>query len=324
MKKIMSFILILCICTSLFLTACSNANTNSDANANISDTNTNSNDDAMNLLKKSSDYYNNVKNVKIDNVINSVMIYNDMFTGEPVICGTKLDVTTVMHNAPYRFTSDILSTFDDTIEDGGITYIMQNNTKTTQHGVSEDEKISIYQFINDEWLKVGLEKDEFVLNDTLGLNYVTNYNMFVTEGKIVGNEVVDDINTIKAEFTLDEEYAKLMYKKYGFEEFAKLVDSKNTDKAILEMMKDATFKVWFNENNDEIVKIEVDLTSLMDTFRKVVIEDNKKHLSEDRYDYLNKCADKIAIKNTIKFSNVDNNEDFELPKKAKEAKVYGQ
>ncbi len=310
MRKVIS--LILCLCTSLFLlTACNDVNKSSA-------------EDAMGLLKKSSDYYKNVKNVEIDSVIDSVMIYNDMFTGEPVICGTKLDVTTVMYNEPFRFTSEVLSTYDDTIEDGGISYIMQNNTKSTQHGVGEGDKISVYQFLKEEWLRVDLTNEDFVLNDTLGLNYITNYDKFVTDGKIIGKEKVDDFGTIKAEFTLNEDYAKIMYKKYGFEEFAKLIDKTNTDKAILDMMKNAKFTVWFNEKNDEVVKVEVDLTSLMDSFRKIVIEDNKEHLSEEKYAYLNESADKISIKNTIKFSNVDKNESFELPEEAKEAKVYGQ
>ncbi len=310
MKKAIS--LILCLCTSLFLlTACNVVNKSST-------------EDAMGLLKKSSDYYKNINNVKIDSVIDSVMIYNDMFTGEPIICGTKLDVTTVMYNEPFRFTSEVLFTYDDTIEDGGISYIMQNNTRSTQHGVSEGDKISVYQFANKEWLRVDLTNEDFVLNDTLGLNYITYYDKFVTDGKIVGKEKVDDIDTIKAEFTLNEDYAKIMYKKYGFEEFAKLIDNTNTDKAILDMMKNATFTVWFNEKSDEAVKVEVDLTSLMGSFRKVVIEDNKEHLSDEKYAYLNESADKISIKNTIKFSNVDKNESFELPEEAKEAKVYGQ
>ena len=310
MKKIIS--LILCMCTSLFLlTACS-------------DVNKSNSEDAMGLLKKSSDYYNNVKNVKLNSVIDSVMIYNDMFTGEPVICGTKLDISTVLHNEPFRFSSDVLFTYDDTIEDGGVSYIMQNNTKSIQHGVAKDDKISIYQFANDEWLRVDLSDEDFMLNDTLGLNYIANYDRFIKDGKIVGKEKVDDIDTIKAVYTMKEDYVKIMFKKYGFEEFAKLVDSDNTDKAILDMMKDATFTVWFNENSDEIAKVEVDLTSLMETFRKIVIEDNKEHLSEERYAYLNESANKISIKNTIKYSNIDNNEDFELPEEAKEAKIHGQ
>jgi len=49
MKKVIS--LILCLCTSLFLlTACNDVNKSSA-------------EDAMGLLKKSSDYYKNVKNV---------------------------------------------------------------------------------------------------------------------------------------------------------------------------------------------------------------------------------------------------------------------
>lgn len=310
MKKVIS--LILCLCTSLFLlTACSD----------VDKSNT---EDAMGLLKKSSEFYNEIKNVKLDSEIESVMIYNDMFTGEPAICGTTLDINSLMYNEPFRFTSEVLFTYDDTIVDGGVSYIMENNTKTIQHGISENDKISIYQNADEEWLRVDLSNEDFMLNDTLGLNYITNYDKYIKDGKIVGKEKIDDIDIIKAEFTLNEEYVKIMFKKYGFEEFAKIIDSANTDKAILDMMKGATFTVWFDENSDEIAKVEVNLTSLMETFRKIVIEDNKEHLSEEKYAYLNECADKISIKNTIRFSNIDNNEDFKLPEEAKEAKVHGQ
>ena len=294
MKKVIS--LILCLCTSLLLlTACS-------------DVNKSNTEDAMDLMKKSSDYYNKINNIKISSVIESVMIYNSMISGEPMICDSILDVSTVIHNDPYRFSSDILFSYDDSKDDGSISFTTDNNTKSKQFGFSEDNKISIYQYENDEWLRVDLTNEDFVLNDTLGLNYITNYNKYVTDGKIIGKEKIDDVDTIKAEFTLNEEYAKIMFKKYGFGTLAKIVDSTNTDKAILDMMKYATFTVWFNENSDEIAKVEVNLTSLMDTFRKIVIEDNKEHLSEESYTK----------------SNIDNNEDFELPEDAKEAKVHGQ
>lgn len=315
MKKTISLILILCLSVGFsLLTAC-------DANKDKDD-NTASNE-AIKLLEKSSQYYSNAKNVRMDSLIDSVLIYNDMFSGEPAICGTQLNLVTVIYNDPFSFTSEGLFTYDDTIEDGGISYIMQNNTKSTQYGVVNDDKISVYQFANEEWLKADLSNEDFISNDTLGLNYISKYDKFMTEGKILGNEKISGLDTIKAEYKLTKEYSKIIFLRYGFQEFAALIGN-DTDKIISDLMKDARFTVWFDEKSDEVVKLEVDLTSLMKTFRKLVIEDNKEHLSKEKYDYLNYCADKISIKNTIKFSNVDQNKEFVLPQEAKDAKVHGQ
>ena len=304
MKKGIAIILVMLMCTSLLFTACSNEA------------------DAMKMLEKSSKYYNKQNNVKIDSFIESCVIYNSMYSGEPIICGTTTSVSTALYNNPFSFKSNVLSSYDDKIEDGGISFLMQNNSEIIQYALEENDKISIYQEQDGEWLRVDLAKEDFLLNDIIGLNYIKNFDKYVSEGKILGNEKIEDKDATKAEYTFNQEYLNIMYKKYGFIEFAKKINSEDVEGVINELMKDVKLTIWFDQKSDEIIQMEINMTSLMDAFRKVVIENNKAHLSEESYTYLNECADKIKIKNTIKLTNINGNEDFELPEGAKEAKAF--
>lgn len=306
MKKLLSILMILCFCL-ITLVGCSSSNSG-----------INNKYDAMELIDNSSQYYVNAKNFKLDHEMKSCLIYNSVNTGEPIIITTCTNVETMVYNSPFCFSNEIILTFDEDTDDGTLGLLLQRTSSSQQYGVADGDNVTIYQSVDREWNNAQMTNEDFLKNDTLGVNYILNYKTYITEGTIVNsNEKLDGTDTIKAEYSLNNNYLKILFLKSGFEPFASMINESNPDKAIEDLMKGVKLTVWFDKNSSAVLQTQIDMTQLMDTIVNLILDDNKDTITAEQSAFITNYANEVELINTVKYGSINNDSEFNLPDDAK-------
>lgn len=262
------------------------------------------------LLEQSNEYYLNAKNFQTKAIMNMNMLMPDM-------SGQNMSVTITMDSDSTIFTSPLKSktlinmnySINDTSESSSETI----PTIIEQYFVADDNNYILYQYSMGQWTKIKIDNELIAMKQLQGYDYIKEYENYFSNGKIVGTETVNEIETYKAQFELNAENIIEMFNQFelnrslpyetSMEEIAsKLADS----------MDNIVYDVWFSKNDSHIVKISSDLKPMFDGIVKILMEEDS---IVDKNGIETMFGDMSSV-TEIYFTNINECKNFEIPEEA--------
>jgi len=275
----------------------------------------NQSSEAMDRLKESSEYYKSFESVSYDIKMDLCIGSKDMFTLDFELIKMETEAETDVFNAPYRYKNDSKSKYTViTGKEDESTF--QGEMEVVQYGEKDGEKFTIYEINAGQWYRVPLNYEDYLKSDTMGINYIINYDYYIDNGQMAEDETIDGTECRKAVYNLKDEYALELFSQYGYGDFAGGETSEGYKEKALEIMEGTSLEVWYNKNDSSIVKYVLNLTPLLKNLKEPAAEYGKKYDEKEAEEIINNAIESEKIETVVYIKSVDSGEDFAVPEEA--------
>lgn len=262
------------------------------------------------LLKQSNEYYSSVENFQTRSIINMNMLMPD-------ITGGNMSVT-------FNIESDS-TIFDNPLKARTIinmNHSIKGNTEGTsesiptiieQYFVTDGDNYILYQYSLGKWIKIKIDNELIAMKQLQGYDYIKQYENYFSDGKIIGTDTINGIETYKTQFKINKENILEIFNQFELNRSLPY-DTNMEDIAIklADSIDNIVYEVWFSKENPHIVKISSDLKPMFESIVKILTEEDS---TENKASIETMFGDMSSV-TEIYFTNINECEDFEIPKEA--------
>lgn len=190
---------------------------------------------------------------------------------------------------------------------------MDQNMQITQYMVEEDQIITIYQQLEDQWYKTVV--DDPAMSQMMQMDPRENMELFMDnliQAEIVSEEKVGERDTYKIDLLASSEIFDQLLEDMTNESLG--LNSEMLGKDLFSKIGDMKYTVWIDKDTLETVKCYMDLTDNMRNLGNAMAED------QDAPEELKEVFSNMEMSMEYTILNHNNALDFTVPDEAKNAK----